>query len=127
MDPNNNAHLFLKLIEDYDPVFLLLADKFWRDFYDKNFKGGEATLYVGDRYWNVKMEGWSDESAFTDGLFKPIEDLVLDSLLCCLQVLDIKLLRCLFLIMKQVLKFISRRLKLLFWMILFMEMKDLIY
>ncbi|KAM0050352.1 putative transcription factor B3-Domain family [Helianthus debilis subsp. tardiflorus] len=167
MDPNNNTNLFLKLIEDYDPIFLvcffsflfsthnnllqlicffvsidtkyrmilqpycgennfhtvnlfkllmmtyswvvrlkrnvsgpvfgdgftkvvrdssLLADKFWRDSYDKNFKGGEATLYVGDRYWNVKMEGWSDRSAFTDGLSKLIEDLALDSLLCCLQV-----------------------------------------
>ncbi|KAJ0668940.1 hypothetical protein HanPI659440_Chr17g0695391 [Helianthus annuus] len=73
------------------------------------------------------MERWSDRSAFTDGLSKLIEDLALDSILCCLLVLDIKLLRCLFLIMKQVLKFISRRLKLLFWMILFMEMKDLIY
>ncbi|MFS8034547.1 hypothetical protein Hanom_Chr17g01582441 [Helianthus anomalus] len=42
---------------------------------------------MGDMYWNVKMEGWSNKSAFTDGLSKLIEDLALvPSLLCCLQV-----------------------------------------
>ncbi|KAF5821098.1 hypothetical protein HanRHA438_Chr01g0010241 [Helianthus annuus] len=59
------------------------------------------------------MERWSDKSAFTNGFSKLIEDLALDipALLCCLQVLDIKL----------------SRLKLLFWTILLTEMKDLIY
>ncbi|KAJ0525605.1 putative transcription factor B3-Domain family [Helianthus annuus] len=58
-----------------DDTFILLADKFWKDFYGQRFKGGEATLYVGNRYWNVKMEGWPDRSAFTDGLSKLIDDL----------------------------------------------------
>ncbi|KAM0021258.1 putative transcription factor B3-Domain family [Helianthus debilis subsp. tardiflorus] len=156
VDPINNAPSLLKLINDYDPIFLgeqlpydqcleiidddlswvvrlnrnvsgpVLGDrftKFGRDsglkkndylllkaigastfyvsvfkscafensfisklnmmipllFFRQNFKGGEATLYVGDRYWNVKMKGWSDRSAFTDGFSKLIEDLALDT------------------------------------------------
>ncbi|KAJ0844980.1 hypothetical protein HanRHA438_Chr15g0708441 [Helianthus annuus] len=134
MDPKNNAPSFLKLIDDYDPIFLVcdgftkfvkdsglkkndyllvnaigtstfyvsvskscvfensfiskvapddtfifLADKFWKDFYGERFKGGEATLYVGNRYWNVKMEGWPDISAFTDGFSKLIDDISLDT------------------------------------------------
>ncbi|KAM0027529.1 putative transcription factor B3-Domain family [Helianthus debilis subsp. tardiflorus] len=62
-----------------DDTFILLADKFWKNFYGERFKGGEATLYVGNRYWNVKMEGWPDRSAFTDGLSKLINDLSLDT------------------------------------------------
>ncbi|KAJ0459105.1 putative transcription factor B3-Domain family [Helianthus annuus] len=62
-----------------DDTFILMADKFWKNFYGKRFKGGEATLYVGNMYWNVKMEGWPDRSAFTDGFSKLIDDLSLDT------------------------------------------------
>ncbi|KAJ0455930.1 putative transcription factor B3-Domain family [Helianthus annuus] len=62
-----------------DDTFIFLADKFWKDFYGERFKGGEATLYVGNRYWNVKMEGWPDISAFTDGFSKLIDDISLDT------------------------------------------------
>ncbi|KAF5813607.1 putative transcription factor B3-Domain family [Helianthus annuus] len=58
---------------------IFMANKFWREFYGKTFKGGSATLYVGDRFWNVKMDGWSDRIAFTDGWSKLIEDLSLDT------------------------------------------------
>ncbi|KAJ0666335.1 putative transcription factor B3-Domain family [Helianthus annuus] len=62
-----------------DDDFILMADKFWGQFYDSSYKGGLATLYVGDRFWNVKMEALSDKCAFTDGWSNLIRDLALDS------------------------------------------------
>ncbi|KAJ0495834.1 putative transcription factor B3-Domain family [Helianthus annuus] len=56
-----------------------MADKFWGQFYGSGYKGGSATLYMGDRFWNVKMEVLSDKCAFTDGWSKLIRDLALDS------------------------------------------------
>ncbi|MFS7922589.1 hypothetical protein Hanom_Chr03g00250861 [Helianthus anomalus] len=98
MDSNNNTPSFLKLIEDDDPIFWAIGPStlylsvfktcvFDNSFIAKiiaddgfiNFKGGSVTLYVGDRFWNVKMEGWSDKSAFTNGWSKLIEDLALDT------------------------------------------------
>ncbi|KAJ0850486.1 putative transcription factor B3-Domain family [Helianthus annuus] len=106
----------------------LMANKFWGQFYGSSYKGGSATLYVGDRFWHVKMEAFSDKCAFTDGWSKLIRDLALDSRTTLfLQWLDMRLLSCPFLIMNPVLKCISRRLTLLCWMILFTEMMDLIY
>ncbi|KAF5774672.1 putative transcription factor B3-Domain family [Helianthus annuus] len=57
----------------------LMANKFWGQFYGSSYKGGSATLYVGDRFWHVKMEAFSDKCAFTDGWSKLIRDLALDS------------------------------------------------
>ncbi|KAJ0585212.1 putative transcription factor B3-Domain family [Helianthus annuus] len=62
-----------------DDDFILMADKFWGQFYGSSYKGGLATLYVGDRFWNVKMEALSDKCAFTDGWSNLIRDLALDS------------------------------------------------
>ncbi|KAM0033424.1 putative transcription factor B3-Domain family [Helianthus debilis subsp. tardiflorus] len=62
-----------------DDDFILMSDKFWGQFYGSSYKGGSATLYVGDRFWNVKMEALSDKCAFTDGWSNLIRDLALDS------------------------------------------------
>ncbi|XP_021972100.2 uncharacterized protein LOC110867319 isoform X1 [Helianthus annuus] len=56
-----------------------MADEFWRQFYGKNFKGGQSTLYLGDRFWNVKMNGLTDSCVFTHGCSKMVNDLALDS------------------------------------------------
>ena len=56
-----------------------MADKFWGQFYGSSYKGGSATLYLGDRFWNVKMEALSDKCAFLDGWSNLIRDLELDS------------------------------------------------
>ncbi|MFS8020520.1 putative transcription factor B3-Domain family [Helianthus anomalus] len=56
-----------------------MADEFWRQFYGKNFKGGQSTLYLGDRFWNVKMDGLTDSCVFTHGCSKMVNDLALDS------------------------------------------------
>ncbi|KAM0050422.1 putative transcription factor B3-Domain family [Helianthus debilis subsp. tardiflorus] len=56
-----------------------LDDDFIGQFYGSSYKGGSATLYVGDRFWNVKMEALSDKCAFTDGWSNSIRDLALDS------------------------------------------------
>ncbi|MFS7917913.1 putative DNA-binding pseudobarrel domain superfamily [Helianthus anomalus] len=55
-----------------------MADEFRRQFYGQNFKGGESTLYVGDRFWNVRMDGLSDSCVFTHGCSKMVNDLALD-------------------------------------------------
>ncbi|KAJ0707686.1 putative transcription factor B3-Domain family [Helianthus annuus] len=48
-------------------------------FYGSSYKGGSTTLYLGDRFWNVKMEALFDKCAFTDGWSNLIRDLELDS------------------------------------------------
>ncbi|KAJ0603799.1 putative transcription factor B3-Domain family [Helianthus annuus] len=60
-----------------DDDFILMADKFWGQFYGSGYKGGSASLYVGDRFWNVRMDVLSDNCAFTDGWSKLIRDLSL--------------------------------------------------
>ncbi|KAF5823165.1 putative transcription factor B3-Domain family [Helianthus annuus] len=52
----------------------LIADKFWKQFYGKNYEYGMATIYVGERFWNVMMKGWTDGCGFTDGWSKLIEE-----------------------------------------------------
>ena len=56
----------------------VMADEFWRQFYGKNFKGGQSTLYLGDRFWNVKMDGLTDSCVFTHGCSEMINELALD-------------------------------------------------
>ncbi|KAJ0511310.1 putative transcription factor B3-Domain family [Helianthus annuus] len=79
MDPMNNSPSFLKLIQEDDQIFLVMVDEFWRQFYGKNFKGGQSTLYLGDRFWNVKMDGLTGSCVFTHGCSKIVNDLALDS------------------------------------------------
>ncbi|KAF5779333.1 putative transcription factor B3-Domain family [Helianthus annuus] len=52
---------------------------FGGNFMGKNFKGGQSTLYLGDRFWNVKMDGLTDSCVFTHGCSKMVNDLALDS------------------------------------------------
>ncbi|KAJ0937842.1 putative transcription factor B3-Domain family [Helianthus annuus] len=79
MDPKRSSCSFLKLVDVHNPTKVLMADKFWGQFYGSSYKGGSATLYLGDRFWNVKMEALSDKCAFTDGWSNLIRDLELDS------------------------------------------------
>ncbi|KAJ0482589.1 putative transcription factor B3-Domain family [Helianthus annuus] len=79
MDPKSSSCSFLKLVDVHHPTKVLMANKFWGQFYGSSYKGGSATLYVGDRFWHVKMEAFSDKCAFTDGWSKLIRDLALDS------------------------------------------------
>ncbi|KAM0028881.1 putative transcription factor B3-Domain family [Helianthus debilis subsp. tardiflorus] len=41
------------------PEMTLMSDKFWNNFYGKNYKGEMARVYVGQRFWNVKLEACS--------------------------------------------------------------------
>ncbi|KAM0060423.1 putative transcription factor B3-Domain family [Helianthus debilis subsp. tardiflorus] len=66
-----------KITPDKDVI--VMADEFWRQFYGKNFKGGQSTLYLGDRFWNVKMDGLTDSCVFTHGCSKMVNDLALDN------------------------------------------------
>ncbi|KAJ0831652.1 putative transcription factor B3-Domain family [Helianthus annuus] len=72
-----HENCFISKIIPEDDV-IVMADEFWRQFYGKNFKGGESTLYVGDRFWNAKMDGLSDNCVFTHGCFEMVNDLALD-------------------------------------------------
>ncbi|KAF5754097.1 putative transcription factor B3-Domain family [Helianthus annuus] len=65
---------FTKLVRDTH----VMADKFWRDFYGKMFKGGQSTLYLGDTFWNVNMDGLIDRCVFTHGCSEMINELALD-------------------------------------------------
>ncbi|MFS7931459.1 hypothetical protein Hanom_Chr04g00356221 [Helianthus anomalus] len=55
----------------------LIADKFWKEFYGKNYKYGIATIYIEERFWNVTMKGWTDGCGFTDGWLKVIEEVLI--------------------------------------------------
>ncbi|KAF5797651.1 putative transcription factor B3-Domain family [Helianthus annuus] len=44
----------------------------------QNFKGGMATVYFGDRFWNVKMDGWSDCSCLTAAWRRVVEEVPLN-------------------------------------------------
>ncbi|XP_035832991.1 ATP-dependent DNA helicase pif1-like [Helianthus annuus] len=79
MDQKRSSCSFLKLVDAHHPTKVLMADKFWGQFYGSSYKGGSTTLYLGERFWNVKMEALSDKCAFTDGWSKLIRDLELDS------------------------------------------------
>ncbi|KAJ0778348.1 hypothetical protein HanLR1_Chr02g0070741 [Helianthus annuus] len=57
---------------------IVMTDEFWREFYGKKFKGGQSTLYLGDRFWNVKIDALSDRCVFTHGCSEMINDLASD-------------------------------------------------
>ncbi|MFS8024700.1 putative transcription factor B3-Domain family [Helianthus anomalus] len=56
------------------PAMFLMPENFWNNFYGKNYKDEMARVYVGQRFWNVKMEGWSNCCCFTDGWLKVVEE-----------------------------------------------------
>ncbi|KAJ0477414.1 putative transcription factor B3-Domain family [Helianthus annuus] len=62
-----------------DDDFVVMPDNLWGQFYGSSYKGGSATVYIGDRFWNVKMEMLSGKCAFTDGWSNLITDLELES------------------------------------------------
>ncbi|XP_021995863.2 uncharacterized protein LOC110893050 [Helianthus annuus] len=68
---------FISKINPHEDV-IVMADEFWRQFYGQNFKGGQSTLYLGDRFWNVKMDGLTDRCVFTHGCSEMINDLALE-------------------------------------------------
>ncbi|KAJ0781249.1 putative transcription factor B3-Domain family [Helianthus annuus] len=72
-----HENYFISKIKLEDDV-IVMAHEFRRQFYGQNFKCGESTLYVGDRFWNVKMDGLSDSCVFTHGCSEMVNDLALD-------------------------------------------------
>ncbi|MFS7919192.1 putative transcription factor B3-Domain family [Helianthus anomalus] len=48
-----------------------------KQFYGKNFEYGMATIYVGERFWNVMMKGWTGGCGFTDGWLNVIEEVLI--------------------------------------------------
>ncbi|KAJ0770316.1 hypothetical protein HanPI659440_Chr07g0255911 [Helianthus annuus] len=61
-----HENCFISKITPEEDV-IVMADEFWRQFYGKNFKGGQSTLYLVDRFYNVKMNGLTDSCVFTHG------------------------------------------------------------
>ncbi|KAF5814820.1 putative transcription factor B3-Domain family [Helianthus annuus] len=57
----------------------VMADKFFNEFYGKNFKGGMAKVYFGQRFWNVRLEGSSEGGYFKAGWSKVVEEVPLDT------------------------------------------------
>ncbi|KAJ0746768.1 putative transcription factor B3-Domain family [Helianthus annuus] len=59
----------------------LMADKFFNEFYGKNFKGGMTKIYFGQRFWNVRLERSSETEAgyFKAGWSKVVEEVPLDT------------------------------------------------
>ncbi|MFS7992504.1 putative transcription factor B3-Domain family [Helianthus anomalus] len=57
----------------------LMPNKFFNDFYAQNFKGGMATVYFGERFWNVKLEEASENGCFKAGWRKVVEEVPLYS------------------------------------------------
>ncbi|KAJ0805452.1 putative transcription factor B3-Domain family [Helianthus annuus] len=72
-----HRNMFISKINPQEDV-IVMADKFWRDFYGKMFKGGQSTLYLGDTFWNVNMDGFTDRCVFTHGCSEMINELALD-------------------------------------------------
>ncbi|MFS7922592.1 putative transcription factor B3-Domain family [Helianthus anomalus] len=69
--------MLISKINPHEDV-IVMADEFWRQFYGKMFKGGQSTLYLGDRFWNVNMDGLTDRCVFTHGCSEMINELALD-------------------------------------------------
>ncbi|KAJ0918717.1 putative transcription factor B3-Domain family [Helianthus annuus] len=61
------------------PYMTLMPDKFWNNFYGKNYKGEMARVYVGQRFWNVKLEASSHCCCFKDGWLKLVEEVPLEN------------------------------------------------
>ncbi|KAJ0938372.1 putative DNA-binding pseudobarrel domain superfamily [Helianthus annuus] len=78
-----HKNCFISKMTPHEDV-IVMADEFWRQFYGKNFKGGQSTLYLGDRFWNVKMNGITDSCVLTHGcseMNNRVELVVLDDLI----------------------------------------------
>ncbi|KAJ0554661.1 putative transcription factor B3-Domain family [Helianthus annuus] len=73
-----HKNMFISKINPHEDVIVIMADEFWRQFYGKMFKGGQSTLYLGDRFWNVNMDGLTDRCVFTHGCSEMINELALD-------------------------------------------------
>ncbi|KAJ0604428.1 putative transcription factor B3-Domain family [Helianthus annuus] len=56
-----------------------MADKFFNEFYDQNFKGGMTKVYFGQRFWNVRLERSSEGGYFKAGWSKVVEEVPLDT------------------------------------------------
>ncbi|KAM0018679.1 putative transcription factor B3-Domain family [Helianthus debilis subsp. tardiflorus] len=72
-----HKNMFISKINPQEDV-IVMADEFWREFYGKMFKGGQSTLYLGDRFWNVNMDGLTDRCVFSHGCSEMINELALD-------------------------------------------------
>ncbi|KAJ0455828.1 putative transcription factor B3-Domain family [Helianthus annuus] len=72
-----HKNCFISKISPHEDV-IVMADEFWMQFYGKNFKGGQSTLYLGDRFWNVNLDGLTDSCVFTHGCSEIINDLAFD-------------------------------------------------
>ncbi|MFS7898386.1 putative transcription factor B3-Domain family [Helianthus anomalus] len=72
-----HKNMFISKINPHEDV-IVMADEFWRQFYGKTFKGGQSTLYLGDRFWNVNMDDLSDSCVFSHGCSEMINELALD-------------------------------------------------
>ncbi|KAJ0610241.1 putative transcription factor B3-Domain family [Helianthus annuus] len=72
-----HKNMFISKINPHEDV-IVMADEYWKQFYGKTFKGGQSTLYLGDRFWNVNMDGLSDRCVFSHGCSEMINELALD-------------------------------------------------
>ncbi|KAJ0591744.1 putative transcription factor B3-Domain family [Helianthus annuus] len=59
------------------PYMNLMPDKFWNNFYGKKYKGEMARVYVGQRFWDVKLEASSECCCFKDRWLKLVEEVPL--------------------------------------------------
>ncbi|MFS7972299.1 putative transcription factor B3-Domain family [Helianthus anomalus] len=57
----------------------LMPNTFWNNFYGKNYKGEMAKVYIGERFWNVKLEACSHCCCFKDGWRKQVEEVPLEN------------------------------------------------
>ncbi|KAJ0588180.1 putative transcription factor B3-Domain family [Helianthus annuus] len=72
-----HKNMFISKINPHEDV-IVMADEFWKQFYGKMFTGGQSTLFLGDRFWNVNMGGLTDSCVFTHGCSEMINELALD-------------------------------------------------
>ncbi|XP_022011064.1 uncharacterized protein LOC110910772 [Helianthus annuus] len=61
------------------PEMSLMPHTFWKNFYGKNYKGEMARVYIGERFWNVKLEACSHCCCFKDGWRKLVEEVPLEN------------------------------------------------
>ncbi|KAJ0448800.1 putative transcription factor B3-Domain family [Helianthus annuus] len=75
MDSNNNAHLFLKLIEDYDPIFLEIPYDFATLLWGEQLPYGQSVQIIDDDLsWVVRLKRNVSGPVFGDGFTKVIRD-----------------------------------------------------
>ncbi|KAJ0801627.1 putative transcription factor B3-Domain family [Helianthus annuus] len=61
------------------PEMSLMPHTFWKNFYGKNYKGEMARVYIGEGFWNVKLEACSHCCCFKDGWRKLVEEVPLEN------------------------------------------------